>query len=152
MPRRGKTHEEFVQQLAGVTDNIELVGTYVSARTKIPCRCKKCGYEWSVSPNHLLRGSGCPSCAGTARVDPEVFAQRIAKISPNIELLDTYVNARTRLRCRCRVCGHEWTPLPRGLAQGNNCPVCAREASAKRLREMWAARAEAIAKEGEKAE
>ena len=65
---------------------------------------------------------------------PEQFAAELAAVAPTVETLDAYVNARTKVRCRCRVCGHEWEPLPRGLLQGNGCPACARRRTSGNLR------------------
>lgn len=136
MAPRGKTPEEFVAQMAEVAPDVEVVGVYVNARTKVACRCRVCGHAWDAVPNHLLRGAGCPACAGTAPVDPSDFAARVAAAAPTVELLEGYVNARTRVRCRCRVCGCEWEPYPKGLLQGNACPECGKRASAERLGRM----------------
>jgi len=133
MAPRGKTPEEFVAQMAQVAPGVEVLGTYVNARTKVACRCRTCGHEWDGMPNHLLRGTGCPQCAGTQRTDGGVFAARVAELAPSVELLGAYVNARTRVACHCRTCGHEWSPYPKGLLQGNACPACAQRAAAERL-------------------
>lgn len=140
MPARGKTHDEFVAEMQRIAPQIEVVGRYGAARTKVACRCRTCGHEWEALPNHLLRGSGCPRCAGTMRSRPEDFAGRVACRHASVELLSDYVNARTRVRCRCLVCGHEWEPYPKGLLQGNGCPACARRASTQRLADLNAAR------------
>jgi hypothetical protein len=133
MARAAKSTEQFEAELASVDASIELAGPYVSARTKVACHCRVCGGRWEATPNHLLRGSGCPTCAGTARLDPAAFAARVAAASPEVELLGPYRGARERVACRCKVCGHEWSPYPRGLLQGNACPACARRAASERL-------------------
>lgn len=133
MPRASKTPEEFAEQMAQVAPDVELLGEYVNARTKVACRCRVCGQEWQGVPNHLLRGVGCPHCAGTQRLDPEAFEARAAQASPDVEVRSPYVNARTRVECRCRVCGHVWSPYPKSLLQGCGCPECARQAATQRL-------------------
>ncbi len=134
MARASKTPEQFAAELAAVAPTVEALDAYVNARTKVRCRCRVCGHEWEATPNHLLRGAGCPACAGTQAMDAETFARRVASISPDVEVMRPYVNARTRVACRCRVCGHEWEPLPRGLLQGNGCPACARRRTSGNLR------------------
>lgn len=129
MSARAKSPEEFARELAQVAPDVELLGEYVNARTKVACRCRTCGHEWDAVPNHLLRGVGCPECAGTARVTPDSFAARAASIAPDVELLAPYVNARTRIDCRCRVCGHTWSPYPKSLLQGYGCPECGKRKS-----------------------
>ena len=57
-----KTHEEFINKLKEINDNIEVLGEYVNSYTKIKVRCKIDGYEWEVTPNSLLNGYGCPKC------------------------------------------------------------------------------------------
>lgn len=129
MSARAKSPEEFACELAQVAPDVELLGEYVNARTKVACRCRVCGHEWDAVPNHLLRGVGCPECAGTARVTADSFAARAASIAPDVELLAPYVNARTRIDCRCRVCGHTWSPYPKSLLQGYGCPECGKRKS-----------------------
>ena len=40
-----KTHEEYVAEVAAININIEVVGTYVNAKTKILHRCKVDDHE-----------------------------------------------------------------------------------------------------------
>lgn len=136
MSARAKSPQEFADEVAQVAPNIDLVGAYVNARTKVACRCRVCGNEWEASPNHLLRGVGCPKCAGTARVSADDFAARAAQSAPDIEVLTPYVNARTRIECRCRACGNTWSPYPKSLLQGYGCPACGKRASTERLAQM----------------
>lgn len=56
-----KTHEEFVSEMSIINSDIEIVGTYKTARTKILVRCKICNREWYITPSDLLRGVGCCS-------------------------------------------------------------------------------------------
>lgn len=129
MSARAKSPEEFAHELEQVAPDVELLGEYANARTKVACQCRVCGREWDAVPNHLLHGVGCPDCAGTARVTPESFAARVATIAPNVELLGPYVNARTRIDCRCRICDHIWSPYPKSLLQGYGCPECGKRKS-----------------------
>lgn len=41
---------------------IEVIGEYTSARSKILCKCKKCGSVIKLRPDHILRGIGCGKC------------------------------------------------------------------------------------------
>ena len=58
-----KTTEEFINELKEINSNIEILGEYKSAVTKIKCKCKIDGYEWYATPNSLLRSYGCPKCS-----------------------------------------------------------------------------------------
>jgi predicted Zn-ribbon and HTH transcriptional regulator len=58
-----KTTEDIVRELAKINPNIELMGHYEDALTKIPCRCKVCGNKWEASAHKLInQKSGCPMC------------------------------------------------------------------------------------------
>jgi hypothetical protein len=57
-----KDVEEYLKELLNVNQNIELVDDYINYNTAILHKCKKCNYEWPISPQHTLRGQGCPRC------------------------------------------------------------------------------------------
>ena len=83
---RKLTHEQFLEKLSNVNPNIEVLGTYVKMTVKIKCRCKIDGYIWDVIPNSLMRGLGCPKCAGNNRKTHEEFVAQMHEINPNIEV------------------------------------------------------------------
>lgn len=57
---RRKTHTEFIEQ---VKDRpFDVLGTYTRAIDKIKLRCHIDEHEWSVTPNNVLNGKGCPKC------------------------------------------------------------------------------------------
>ena len=62
-----KTHEEYVNEVFLVNPNIEVVGEYIDAKTKILHRCLIHDVEWMVSPTNILSGKGCPECAKQKR-------------------------------------------------------------------------------------
>lgn len=121
---RKKTHEEYVAELAGINPNIEVVGEYVNSKTKIIHRCKIDGYEWRVAPVCILRGQGCPRCAGNERYGHEEYVKRVSIINPNIEVVGTYINNATPILHRCRLDGNEWIVKPNSILQGHGCPIC----------------------------
>ena len=57
-----KDHQQYVEELNLTNNNIMVVGEYVNARTHILHKCLLCGNEWDVTPDSLLRGTGCPKC------------------------------------------------------------------------------------------
>jgi len=58
------THDQFLERMKekGNPDVI-VVGSYFNAKTSILCRCRKCGNEWTATPNSLLQAHGCKKCA-----------------------------------------------------------------------------------------
>lgn len=57
-----KSVEHYLTDLLNINTNIELIGDYINNITPILHKCQKCDYEWLVSPQHTLRGQGCPRC------------------------------------------------------------------------------------------
>ena len=121
---RRKTQEEFVAEVAQSLPNVEVVGEYVSSRTKVLAVCRECRYSWLANPFDLIYGHGCPRCAGKERKTPERFAYEVSLKNPDVVLLEDYVNASTKIETRCCVCGHEWKANPSTLLAGNGCPSC----------------------------
>ena len=125
---RKLTHEEFMEKFYiknKNAENIEILGKYEGALTKIKCRCKIDGYEWEAMPNNLLSGHGCPKCAGTMKLTHEEFINRMREINNDIETLGEYVNNYTKIKVRCKIDGHEWEVKPNDLLNNHGCPKCA---------------------------
>ena len=57
-----KTHEKYIQEVAELHSNIEVVGLYINANTKILHRCLIDNHKWMTTPNNVLQGNGCPVC------------------------------------------------------------------------------------------
>ncbi len=62
-----KDNDWFVKELNIVNPNVITLKPYIRSKIKLPCRCRVCGNEWDASPNSLLHGYGCPSCAKQKR-------------------------------------------------------------------------------------
>ena len=120
-----KTHEQFVEEMKEVNPNIEIIGEYINDKTKILCRCLIDGHEWEVTPHNLLRGRGCPLCGGALKKTHEQFVEELKQINPDIEVVGEYVNALTKIKCRCLIDEYEWEATPGNLLQGRGCPICA---------------------------
>lgn len=57
------THEIFIERFKQLDSNINILGYYINQNTKIDCQCEY-GHIWSSLPHNILKGSGCPYCAG----------------------------------------------------------------------------------------
>ena len=119
-----KTTEQFKQEIREIHDDkISIIGEYQNSYTKIECHCNKCNNNWKTLPTSLLYNrSGCPKCAKYKNSKThEEFIQELANINPNIEVLETYKNARTPLLTRCKLCGKEEKITPINLLRCQKC-------------------------------
>ena len=58
------------------------------------------------------------------RLTHEEQVAAIAKVNPDIEVLEEITGSRTKVLCRCKVCDHEWMGTPCDLKRGRGCPKC----------------------------
>lgn len=82
-----KTNQEFLEEMEIINSDIEILGEYTSNKTKLKVRCKLDDNVWEQSPNHLLRGIGCPVCANTKRSKGE---EKIKKFLEENEISYTH--------------------------------------------------------------
>ena len=123
---RYKTQEDFEKQVSQINSNIQVLGSYVNSKTKICFKCNICEHEWFAIPTSVLDGTGCPSCAGNIKLTHEEFVNRLNKKKPNIAILGKYVNCKTKVLCRCKICNYEWETTPFVLnKEKHGCPSCA---------------------------
>lgn len=53
------------------------------------------------------------------------FLKKLANLHiDNIDIVGAYVNSRTDVKCRCKMCGHIFDRLPSVLLKSNQCPKC----------------------------
>ena len=60
---RKTPHEEFVQKVNSLHNNITVIGEYINNHTPIEFKCDK-GHTWYATPSSILSGTGCPYCSG----------------------------------------------------------------------------------------
>ena len=127
-----KTHEKFVAEVDALGKHVEILSRYTKNNEKVFCRCKICGLERWVIPTVLLKkkGTGCPNCSFKKMKELRTcthgeFVEKLLKINPHIEVLDNYVNNSTKIRIKCKLCGHiEYVKPDKLLARIYNCKVC----------------------------
>ena len=129
-----KSNEKFLQELYTINPNILVLDKYVNDKTKLRCKCKIDGYEWLSKPNYLLSGHGCHKCSNAERYNTDSFIEKMQNINSNIEILGEYVNARTKIKCRCLLCGYKWSTAPNNLISDKGCPNCNTSKGEKRIK------------------
>lgn len=97
------------------------------SKTRVKCKCKKCGYEWETSANKLMNcNSGCGICHHSIKYTNDMFVEYINNNRPDITPLEEYINDRTKILCKCNNCNKEWMISPTHIKGGEGCPDCAR--------------------------
>ena len=119
-----KSTEMFKNELFVVNPNIEIIGEYINSITPVRCVCKIDRYEWNALPINLLRGSGCPTCAGTKHKTHDEYVNEVAALDCNIDVIGIYINARTKILHKCKIDGTEWMSDPHHILSGQGCPTC----------------------------
>ena len=129
---RKKTDEEFREELKQKRPDVIQIDKYINAKTEISVKCKKCGNIFKASPNGLLGNvRRCKVCGlekqlKSSRKTNEEFIKELSEINPNIEPIEEYINAKTKIKVKCKVCNHIWSVRPSSLVNsGKGCPKCA---------------------------
>lgn len=92
-----KTHEEYVSEVASINDNIEIIGQYINARTKILHKCKLDGATWMADPHHVLsKKCWCPRC--NASIGEQIIYDCLTKKQVSFIPQHTFVDCKN-IRC-----------------------------------------------------
>lgn len=126
-----RTHNDFLNL---VDSKITILSKYRNAHSKVKCQCKKCDYVWDAIADDLIRGSGCPKCAGNIKKTHEEYLSQLKLTNPNIELLNQYVSCHSKIKYRCNICGYEGMADAVSLLSGHGCYRCGIEISKKKQR------------------
>ena len=98
---------------------------YKGALQKVEAICPEHG-SWWVFPSSLLRGYGCPKCAGKAKLTQEEFEGKVLSVhGTRYDLRKArYVSNTTKVEIICPEHG-SWRAIPTNLFKGTGCPKCA---------------------------
>lgn len=53
------------------------------------------------------------------------FVNDVSILNSEIDVLGKYINNKTKLDVRCKICGHIWSSRPDNILHGYGCPKCA---------------------------
>ena len=120
------SHETFIERLNKINPHIIVLDQYISSKQEIDVKCELCQYTWKVQPNTLLRGIGCANCAGLKKKTTNEFVEDLKKINPTIDVLGEYTGNRFRIKVKCQMCEHIWSPNAKALLNGCGCPQCSK--------------------------
>lgn len=118
--------------------DLEQLEEYKGADVKIKVRCRICGHIWESTPSHIRSGRGCPICGRKSQADSyrkshEDFVKEMKTINPTIKIVGKYVNNKTKIKCKCLICGMIWEATPSNLLKYRGCPACKRSSIGERI-------------------
>ena len=134
------THEEFVSRCSVTSPTVKICGVYKSMDEHVDCECITCGTLFKQKPHKLLYSNTiCPNCFKhtkhyNVKKTHEKFLDDLHGVTDKIEILSEYVNAKTHVLCKCKVCGHEWRSKPLNLLSGYGCRECGNKRTSERQR------------------
>lgn len=108
---------------------------YIDAQTEVCIICPKHGKFWQKPSKHLS-GHGCLVCGEIKKQQGNInnnlkakasFIEKSNKIHNDLyDYTDVnYINALTKVKIKCKRCGHEFEQTPNKHLQGRGCPICA---------------------------
>jgi len=111
---------------------IEIIGEYKSRNEQIECRCLICNDLFFTTPAVLALGCGHNKCSSKITNDKnrhshDDFIKAFYNLKTDIKILSEYVDAKTKILCKCVTCNNIWYVTPNKLLQGRGCPKCAIE-------------------------
>lgn len=125
-----RTHDQYLEEVAKVNPNIEVIGKYKKLSTPILHKCLIHDVIWNAFPSNILRGHGCVKCGGELlgnqkRKSHEQYVYDLNIVHPNIIVLEKYINTEVPILHKCIIDDFEWKAKPGNLLHGKGCPKCA---------------------------
>lgn len=130
-----KTHEEYINELSIKNKNVKCIDNYINASTPIKHLCVIHNIEWNTTPDRALSGVGCPVCKKekfrkSMLKTNEQYKRELLNIHPNIELIEEYIDNKTKIKHHCIICDYCWSSLPNNVLKSKfGCPLCGKNSS-----------------------
>ena len=127
-----RTHEEYVDELKIKNPYVEVVGQYIDANTNTMHHCLVHDVFWETKPSRVLNGHGCKECRiekfkTSNTKTQEEYVEAVKLKNPNIEVIEKYINAKTKILHKCLMHNVIWDALPTNILKGCGCYECMKE-------------------------
>lgn len=110
-------------------NDYEIIKILDNGKYKIRYLC--CGYETEITERTIQAGPKCRRCNQKTRKTHEQFLKEVKELTgDDYEVLSEYFNAKTKVKFRHKVCGHEFEKSPNMFLRGQYCPKCGNKRSA----------------------
>lgn len=124
---RKLTQEEFLEKAINKHgDKYDFSkSVYIHSKQKLSVFCITHQKDFYVSPNHLLKGSGCPYCGGTKKLTQAEFIRKAIEIHGEKYdySLVHYKNYDTPVKIICKEHGI-FSQKPHAHLNGHGCNIC----------------------------
>lgn len=127
-------NDKYKQKLFKKHPHIVNVDDYVGFDIDILHKCTICGSEFYATPYLLLRTiNGCIQCWYKSQTKtPEQYIRDVEQVHQYIEVIDDYIDAKTKIRHRCTLDGTIWSATPNNVLRGKGCPTCGLKSRAQK--------------------
>lgn len=124
-----KSQDEYIEEVKLKNPNIEVIGKYVDAKTKILHKCLIHNVIWNAIPTNILKGCGCRKCMedkirNKNGISHDEYLIKLSNVNSNIIVLEEYFGTEIKILHKCNICGHEWKAKPGNILAGKGCPKC----------------------------
>ena len=127
-----KTHEEYVEELKIKNPNVEVIGKYINANTKILHKCLIHDTCWDTTPSRVLQGMGCKKCHIEKCIQSntrshEEYVKQLQNVNPNIIPLEQFKTINDPILHHCKKHNVTWKVIPDNVLRGRGCRECGKE-------------------------
>lgn len=134
------SHEEYVQKVATINPNIEVLGKYTYAKIPILHKCKIHKREWMSTPDSILHGHGCYDCANEKQSRDKIkphdqYVLELKQMNPDIIVIGEYKGSSTPILHKCLKDNYEWYLAPVNALNGCGCPQCSESFGERKIRQ-----------------
>lgn len=140
MPKRRRTHEEFIQEVYDlVKDEYEILGEYKNNHTKIKMKHCLCGHEWDIEPKDFLhKNTRCPNCFGSKKKTNEEIKKEIFNLVGNeYVLISDYKGTNYYITLKHNKCNNNFEVRFKDfLTRNSRCPNCRHSKGEYKIKEF----------------
>jgi len=132
------THDEYIIKVKQVNENIIVLDKYNGYHKPIRHQCKCGNDKWYVRPSNVLNNKTCKLCAIKRVIEAQVkkhddYVKELYIFNPNINVLENYVNAKTKIRHQCECGNKDWYASPSNVLKGRRCDICGKKRLVEKL-------------------